>query len=223
MVWALPPIAVTGEVIQASWGNNTRDSLNEAAAAKAVTSGRVFQATGTNALKEVGGMVLIAEVDLDSADGAISFTSIPSDHRHLKIIASLRSDNAGADTADITFNSDSANNYDDQLLRGDAATASASDNFGTDGIPIGLSGNSVAAGLFDGIEIHVFDYKHANKNKAVLMYSALKGGVTTGLLDVRVTAGFWRSNSAITQIDLTPQAGTNFKQYSQAQLYGLGV
>lgn len=53
MAYSLPDAAVTGEIITAAWGNDVRNSIAETAAAKAATSGRIFKATGSNALAEV--------------------------------------------------------------------------------------------------------------------------------------------------------------------------
>jgi len=53
VAYSLPPLAVTGDVIPAAWGNDARNSIAETAVAKATTSGRIFRATGTEALAEV--------------------------------------------------------------------------------------------------------------------------------------------------------------------------
>lgn len=51
MAFGLPILAVTGELVAASWGNATRDSLAETAPAKAAAKGDSFWATGANAIE----------------------------------------------------------------------------------------------------------------------------------------------------------------------------
>lgn len=50
MAYDLPDLAVTGEIIPAAWGNKTRSTLQETAAAKVTTAGDLVYATGANAL-----------------------------------------------------------------------------------------------------------------------------------------------------------------------------
>ena len=54
MAYELPPLAVTGAIITAAWGNATRSSIAETAPAKATTKGDLWAATGLNAGARVG-------------------------------------------------------------------------------------------------------------------------------------------------------------------------
>jgi len=63
MAWSTPLTATSGSALtSAQWNASVRDNLNETAAAKATTAGRIFVATGSNAIAErvVGNASVIA-------------------------------------------------------------------------------------------------------------------------------------------------------------------
>jgi hypothetical protein len=152
----------------------------------------------------------------------VSFTSIPQGYTHLQIRAfghTNRSTGAGGDGTRFNFNSDTGSNYTGHSIEADGSTAIAF----TEGTSVtkyaiyGLTGNTGAT-TFGTFIVDILDYSSTNKYKTA---RALTGFDNNGSGYVYFSSGLWMSTSAITRIDLTPNAGTLFNQYSSFALYGI--
>lgn len=199
MPWTSVPDKATGDVFtEAMWDTYIRDNLN------------------------TGVPVVLANSTLVAAAASISFTGINQTFAHLLVVAYLRGDTVAVSTnAMLRFNGDAGANYDYQLLDGSAATASAGEAFAQTSLTAGLAAAaSAGANLFSAHHITIPHYAQASNNKAASINSALKTGTASGNLVCRAVAGFWRSNSAITQVSLTPAAG-NFVAGSRVTIYGV--
>lgn len=162
---------------------------------------------------------------LSSAAASFDITSINGSYAHLLLTLYLRGDTAAATTtALLRFNADTAANYDYQRLSGSAATASAVETFAATSIQIAsvIPANTAGANLFAQIDVWIPHYAGSANNKDVVASFAHKQGTATGNLTVGDVAGFWRSNSAITQITVLPGAG-NFAAGSRATLHVFGA
>ena len=160
--------------------------------------------------------VLLASTTLASAAASITFSSIPSTYRSLRLIFS------GATTAAITwsnvgirFNGDSGSNYYHQLT----STVFASS---TTGAWAGAStGGGGVNASFSGNDIVVYDYASTNRRKLM---------VGLGVTDTSTTstpsagAGFyynlWTGNAAITSITFLDFTGNNLATGTMASVYG---
>ncbi len=199
MAWTSVPDKATGDVFtEAMWDTYIRDNLN------------------------TGVPVVLANSTLVGAAASISFTGINQTFAHLLVVAYLRGDTAAATVNTLMrFNGDSGANYDYQTVRGAASTTSAVEVFATTGILVGqVPANTAAANLFSAHQITIPHYAQASNNKASSSQHVMKIGTASGNLNVEGQAGFWRSNSAITQVSLTPAAG-NFVAGSRVTLYGV--
>ncbi len=166
-----------------------------------------------------GGIVKLAE----AADGAtIDFQSISQAFRHLRLVVYARGDTAANTTAVyVTFNGDGGANYDRQGLYGTGSTASASESLGaTSMILASMPAGSAGANLFGAAVADIAHYANSANNKALIAKGIFKYGTASGNLQIEARANFWRSNSAITRITLTPAAG-NFASGTLATLYGI--
>lgn len=184
----------------------------------AVATGDLITAAQLNLLP-----IKLAETIVTSSPPAtIEFTSIPSFYGHLRIIAYLRSDGAGATTTgQLRFNNDTGTNYDYQRLFATAATTTATELFATNTLDCTVIPASTAgANLFALLDVVIAHYANAANNKVVLTHAAHKSGTTTGLVRVTHFAGFWRNNAAITQVTVR-DAGGAFSVGSRATLYAL--
>ena len=154
---------------------------------------------------------------------SISFTSIPSTYTHLQIRAfghTNRSTGGVADGTKFNFNSDTGGNYTGHSLEGNGASASAFAE-GASGVKTmiyGLAGNNSSASTFGTFIVDILDYNNTNKYKTI---RGLAGTDNNGSGSVYFSSGLWMSTSAITRIDLAPNAGTLFNQYSSFALYGI--
>jgi hypothetical protein len=150
-----------------------------------------------------------------TATGSISsytFSSIPNTYTDLRVICSPFN-SAGPDDLRIRFNGDTGTNYSSSLFRGSgSATLTASDNNAT---YIGWLGyvNSAASDASVTI-IDINNYSNTSVNKSILSRGSLASGF------VNVTAGMWRSTSAINSITLIAGAA-NITANSTFTLYGI--
>jgi hypothetical protein len=81
------------------------------------------------------------------------------------------------------------------------------------------SDNTAAANIFAGMVIDILDYTSTSKNKTV---RSLGGYDRNGAGEISLSSGLWyASPAAITSIELTTTATTEFKSYSQFALYGI--
>lgn len=163
----------------------------------------------------------IATVTVGSGGSAnVEFTSIPATYTHLQIRGIVRTNRAATgDWLEITFNSDTAANYQDHYLAGNGTSASAGAQTTRNWINIDRwPGASSTASIFGVMVLDILDYANTNKYKTV---RNLSGNDQNGSGEIHLSSGGWRSTSAITSIKLDVGAGTLFTQYSQFALYGI--
>lgn len=219
--------------------NNIGDTSKMAFAAGAIftlsqikqsgaTSGQVPMWSGTQwAPDDAPGsaFALIQDSNL-GGDATVSFTSIPSTYKHLKIVAYVRTDRAATeDSLGVRFNNDSAGNYDGYSFKmsGTGPTTAGSETIAGTAATFtnALTGTSAGANLFGYVEINIPYYANTANNKQIELFAAKKIGTSTGNFHIISGSGSWRANSAISRIDLLPTVGTNFKSGSRFSLYGL--
>lgn len=144
----------------------------------------------------------------------ISFTSIPGTYRHLQLRILSQTNNTAQFSGIVTqFNSDStlANYYRHDLYgNGTSPGASAAQQR-----PLIYSGAGPQFGV--GV-VDILDYANTNKYKTV---RGISGTDQNGAGLVALESGLWQNTGAITRIDLTPDSGTAFIQYSHFALYGV--
>ena len=169
----------------------------------------------------------IATVTVGSGgSSSISFSSIPSTYKHLQIRCLTQDNRAtfGMSGFDIKFNSDStATNYAYHLLNGDGSVAGAGGAANTL-IHVYDSTGTTTGGSFGATIIDVLDYQSTNKNKTVRSLGGIDfNGVIAGYGGrVTMISGLWmNSSTAISSIQIVPNLGTSFNQYSSFALYGI--
>jgi hypothetical protein len=170
-----------------------------------------------------GGMTLISETILGSSQATIDITSIPATYKHLKIIASLRTDNAVTSIAANTrFNNDSAANYADNLMQATSTVGSTERNTVTtiDAVFAGMGTSAIASSFWD-TEAIIPNYARTDRIKNIFATSSLPMALTTSLHGIRVAQGTWNSTAAINRITLALSSG-NFIAGCIFQIYGIG-
>lgn len=151
----------------------------------------------------------------------ITFSSIPSTYTHLQIRAIGRTDRASTvDGFRIQFNNITTTaQYRSHFLGGNGSTAFSGDELNTAGIiNQRFSGATSTASVFGVSVIDILDYANTNKYKTA---RCLGGTDQNGSGEVYLTSGVWMNTAAISEIDIVPNIGTNFVQYSQFALYGI--
>lgn len=150
---------------------------------------------------------------------SITFSSIPSTYTHLQLRGISRGTTAGnGGNIYLRFNSDTSSNYGWHTMRGDGASVSAGATLTQTSMYVALyPAANQTAGNFGAAVIDILDYTNTNKYKTV---RSLNGNDRNGSGYIYFQSGLWLSTSAITRIDLLPEAD-NFAQYSSFALYGI--
>ena len=166
----------------------------------------------------------IATVTVGSGgSSSISFTSISTTWTHLQVRYLGQTNRAASvDSIQLTFNSDTSSNYSWHTVQGDGSSASALGYANQNYARIGdgtIGGATVSGGYVGAGVIDILDYKSTNKNKTI---RGLTGVDENGGGRVGLGSGLWQNSStAISSINIAPQAGTLFLQYSSFALYGI--
>lgn len=149
---------------------------------------------------------------------SIDFTSIPSTYTDLVIHLSGRTNRTvyEADGTVIRFNGDNTSgNYSGKRVYGQGSGTPSSDN--GYGMPFNNGANSTAS-VFGSTSIYIPNYA-GTSIKAFGVDGSSENNATTVFQGLGT--GKWSGTSAITNISLSPEAGSLFVQYSSATLYGL--
>lgn len=176
--------------------------------------------TIANARKELAGLIQEQLLGVDVA--SVSFTSIPQNFRHLKLIIYGRTTEVTVNNYfTLRFNNDSGANYDFQQALITNATTSFSSNYAQTSGRIGdFPGASAARATQVGsAEILIPHYTGTTFEKNAICHSGQSAGISGNNLSSVINTIFWRSAVAITRIDIFPSAN-NIKAGSIISLYG---
>lgn len=162
--------------------------------------------------------VKIATVTVGAGGAAtMAFTSIPSIYTDLALLYSLRSDSgSAADNAEITFNG-STSTYSSKRLYG-SGTGAASDSSATYTTSSFIVGDGATASTFGNGSLYLPNYA-GGTNKSFAIDAVNETNATAAFIGLY--AHLWATTAAITSMQLKPNGGTIFKQYSTATLYGI--
>lgn len=163
-------------------------------------------------MAKTGTYSLIASNVLSGTSTNISFASIPQTFTDLRLIIDVGNTGAG-NVVRFKVNSDTGSNYSWTELNGNGTSAtSARAANQTVGHFDGISNSSTT--VVEVITADFMDYANTTTNKTILSRA---GNANYG---VDAFVSLWRSTSAITQIDVFPQAGS-FISGSTFRLYGI--
>jgi hypothetical protein len=165
------------------------------------------------------GYFSIATISYSSSTGGdVTFSSIPSDYRHLQLRMFLRDTRAASDsTWFMQFNGDTGNNYSYQGMSQNGSSIGSVTSLTTNSMQGITSASSTGASRFGAAVIDIFDANQTNKYKLATYQSGFTNGGNGSLYTL---AGTWRNTAAITSIVIKPNTG--FAQYSHFALYGIG-
>lgn len=167
--------------------------------------------------------VVLDHIEL-AADATIDFQDIPAGYRHLKIIASVRADNAATESEGrLRINNDSGANYDGNwghtLGVAEEDQAPAAIVYADLGQ---LVADSAPAQNFTALEITLPDYADTGKYKALMVSLAGARGTAAGDQRSGYAGAIWKSTAAINRLMLWHGVGGGaLKAGSVATLYGL--
>lgn len=170
------------------------------------------------------GYRLLAEQVIETSTSSVIFSSINQNYRMLQMFITGGVGGVGGTQIDLQFNGDTGNNYDHcvYVMRANdvfAAFPITSD----DGIEVAFFSDTL---LVNSASFVVSGYTRTDRNK-LLFGQAAAGigdlGTNNANAIFNHMQGQWKSQSAITQIDLVPRTGDNIAPGSIFQLYGLGA
>lgn len=167
---------------------------------------------------ELAAFELISSQISSGVTTSITFSSIPSEYKHLQIRAVGKgSSGSTSATAILRLNSDSGSNYSYHNIRtinGSSVTSTGISN-STEGY-IGLTSAGGQSDLIVGNGIiDILDYSNTNKYKTMKSLFGSQSNTWVGF-----TSSLWRSNSAVNSITLTTSDGNGFYNY-RFSLYGV--
>ena len=191
MAYVTPGTVAAGDVATAAaWNVLTNDVIDHET--------RILSAAKT-----------IQTITLTTA-GAITFSSIPQTFSHLQIFYRVRVAKAvGPHALCIRLNADSGANYSFNFTRTNNATVSGGVTIGTSLPVVGIVGGAGAtAGYFGAGIINIVSYANTSYQKHYNASSDLFD-TSNALCFVQLTGGLYTSTSAITEISLLDDSGTN--------------
>jgi hypothetical protein len=155
-------------------------------------------------------LVPLQNITLGSAAASVSFGSIPSTYRDLRIVVNAATSAEG--NIFIQVNNDTGSNYSQVNMRASGGGAQSSSGTSTriqSNYSTGLQTSSRAVNTYD-----VLDYAQTNKHKTILIRANHAD-------EVDAIAGRWASTLAITSLKLTANDSGNFTIGSTFALYGV--
>lgn len=170
-----------------------------------------------------GDLTLISEVLLGSDQASVTFSSIPSTYRHLRLLCYGRITTVLTDDyCYIQFNGDTGANYDEERMLWVNNGSSIGATYGaTQGRVCDWPGAGATTTTQAGMaEILIPHYAGTAFDKIALSSAGGKYGTSGGTIFVDTHHVQWRSNAAITSVTLIPGSG-DFKAGSIFSLYGM--
>jgi hypothetical protein len=145
----------------------------------------------------------------------IEFTSIPATYTDLIVKLSARTNDTSS-TLLVTFNG-SSSNLSSMVVYGTGA-ATGGYTSGTNLEIPALNFSTTTANTFNNLEMYIPNYAGGAYKTTSIDGVQETNAATTAFASLQ--AGLWSNTAAITQVTLTPAAGS-FVQYSTASLYGI--
>lgn len=158
---------------------------------------------------------------LVSSPTTITFSSIPSTHSHLMIVAYVRGDTAATNTEFVLrYNGDTGSNYDSDRVYSNGGTRTHSMFLALSSQGVGIMpAGTATAGLFATIAVILPNYASTTAQKTMVHRFASKINTSANGMWVGVGGGGWRSTAAINQIEMRGNVGPNLAVGSHLSLY----
>ncbi len=159
---------------------------------------------------------------LTTAAARVTCSSIPATYTDLVLKVSVRSDRAaGFDNIQIRINSDAASNYSRTLLSGDGSSASSSRGSSESRWEFAVvNGDTSTSNTFGNGEYYIPNYT-STSNRPASYFGVNEDNNATAYM--RANAYLYRGSAAISDLNLSPQNGTNWLTGSSFYLYGISA
>jgi hypothetical protein len=168
-------------------------------------------------------VLLQSQTVTGSSVASVSFTSIPSTYKNLKLIISARGSAAAtAVNLHLRMNNDSTANYDWVATSNNSASVQGTPNATQTSIRIGAvsAASAVNSSRFGIVEATLFHYANSIMEKDLMSFEYDNDSHSTGTLRLQQFGGTWRSTTTINRVDLLMDNG-NIDVGSTFDLYGM--
>ena len=159
---------------------------------------------------------LIAGTTLGTATANIDFSSIPSTYTDLCLKVSFRSAAAALYDGLYLKINNSSSTFTYKAIQGNGAAASSFS--GSVGYAGDLNANTSTASTFASAEFYIPNYTSSNY-KSISIDSVGETNATT--IYSHLVASLWSTTTAINQLTVYTQSGSNLMAYTSAYLYGI--
>jgi hypothetical protein len=164
--------------------------------------------------------ILLERIELNASAASVTFSNIPqSGYTDLKVVMSARITRSGfpTDIMNVSFNGTSTNESS-RRMEGNGSSASSASNSLL--LAYQASSTDATANTFGNAEFYIPNYTSSNYKSASNDGVSENNGTTAY---AGFAANLWSNTAAITSITFTPDAGSDFVQYSSFSLYGLAA
>lgn len=163
----------------------------------------------------------IANITLATDQTTVSFSSIPQDYQHLRIVGDARvSYNNTTGRIRGRLNGVTSSVYFVNLMGSSGSSTTTLRSGATDHLVFGLvPGLTATSGHSGAFSTDIYDYASANKTCSIKTFTGCLFYVNNGVL--YMGGGGWTSTDAVTQIDLSAWASGDIVAGSTFTLYGL--
>ena len=162
---------------------------------------------------------LISSQILTSSASSVTFSSIPSDYKHLQVRALVQTSNGNYNgELNVQFNGVGGTSYSHHALWGNGGSVISDGTTSTDGIERIYVTGSTTASVFGAVIIDILDYSSTNKNTTVRSLNGYAG--SNG--EIHLTSGMFNNTAAVTSITFdSASAAQNLQSGSRFSLYGV--
>jgi len=167
-------------------------------------------------------MSLLSKTTL-SSPGTFDVSGIGQGGNDLYIVLIARTVTVATfDTLELRFNNDSAVNYYNQRIRGNATTASAAEGMAATSFQLAnLPGASATAGLFGWVAVTVFGYASTSWSKMYEFRNNAASALSTTNMNAVFGGGIWNNTAAINRVQACGGTGANLVTGSQLRIYSV--
>lgn len=166
--------------------------------------------------------VLIEEWIADGTTGSKTFASIPGTYRSLRLIWFARGSAASTIVnMSMTFNGDTAANYDREIVSGNSASTTAAADVASTSVVLGtISAATSPSGEAGNGQLLIPGYANTTFRKSAHTTQSFKSADSAAGLFIRSSGIWWRSTAAISSMEISLASG-NFVSGSRLVLYGV--
>jgi hypothetical protein len=163
-------------------------------------------------------MQVIEHIELATTTASIEFTSISGDFTDLLIVYSGRDTGSGSggNGVDLRINGSTANISGRRLLGSGSSASSSTQTY--EAVAGTTNTNATTASTFSNVALYFPNYAGSSA-KSFSVDSVSENNATVAYQTLH--AGLYNSTSAITSIDIRPNGGSSWVQYTTATLYGI--